>query len=276
MMELRGRTAVATGAASGIGRGIALALGAEGMRVGVADVDAPGASAVAREIGERAFPLALDVTSNASLEAGAKEVAARTGGVHVLVNNAGVMLPLRPIAEASDADWEYILSVNLLGVVKCVQAFLPQLRAHAPDAHIVNTASMGGLVAVPGFPIGPYVTSKYACVGYSESLRGELAAEGIGVSVLCPGMVTSNLSATSARNRPARLGRQGAPAPGGATPDPGLAARMMRPEDVGPVVVRGIRANRLHIFTHPNARPQVERRFAAILADFDAEARARG
>jgi len=120
------------------------------------------------------------------------------------------------------------------------------------------------------------VTSKYACVGYSESLRGELAAEGIGVSVLCPGMVTSNLSATSARNRPARLGRQAAPAPGGATPDPGLAVRMMQPEDVGPVVVRGIRANRLHIFTHPNARPQVERRFAAILADFDAEARARG
>ncbi len=240
----------------------------------MADVDTDGAAAVAREIGPTAFALALDVTSEASLEAGAKEVAARTGGAHVLVNNAGVMLPLRPLSEASVADWEYILSVNLLGVVKCVAAFLPQLRAHAPDAHIVNTASMGGLVAVPGFPIGPYVASKYACVGYSESLRGELAPEGIGVSVLCPGMVVSNLGASSARNRPSRFGSQAAP-PAGPAADVKLVARMLKPEDVGPAVVRGIRANRLHIFTHLDARAQVERRFAAILADFEAEARER-
>jgi NAD(P)-dependent dehydrogenase (short-subunit alcohol dehydrogenase family) len=276
MKDLTGRTAVVTGAASGIGRGIALALAAEGMRVAVADLDADGAEAVAREVGGGAFPLALDVTSNDSLEAAAKEVAARTGGAHLLVNNAGVMLPLRPMSEASDADWDYVLSVNLLGVVKGVRAFLPQLRAHAPEAHIVNTASLGGLVAVPGFPIGPYVASKYACVGYSESLRGELAPEGIGVSVLCPGMVVSNLGATSARNRPERFGGQAAPPASGAAANPALAARMMAPEDVGPVVVRGIRENRLHLFTHLNARSQVERRFAAILADFGAEERERG
>jgi NAD(P)-dependent dehydrogenase (short-subunit alcohol dehydrogenase family) len=274
MKELAGKTAVVTGAASGIGRGIALALGAEGMRVAVADLDGEGAAAVAREIGPAAFPLELDVTSAASLEAAAKQVAERTGGAHVLVNNAGVMLPLRPLCEASEADWDYLLSVNLLGVVKGVAAFLPQLRAHAPDAHIVNTASMGGLVAVPGFPLGPYVTSKYACVGYSESLRGELAPLGIGVSVLCPGMVISNLGATSARNRPARFGPQTAP-PAAAAANPQIAARMLKAEEVGPVVVRGIRANRLHLFTHLNARPQVEARFAAILADFEAEARER-
>ena len=276
MRELAGRTAVVTGAASGIGRGIALALGAAGMRVAVADLDADGAAAVARELGAGAFPLAVDVTASASLEAAAKEVAARTGGAHVLVNNAGVMLPLRPMSEAREADWDYVLSVNLLGVLKGVAAFLPQLRAHAPEAHVVNTASMGGLAAVPGFPIGPYVASKYACVGYSESLRFELAAEGIGVSVLCPGMVVSNLGATSARNRPARFGEQ-APLPGadGAASSE-LAALMLKPEDVGPVVVRGIRANRLHLFTHLEARAQVERRFAAILADFEAEARERG
>ena len=279
MRDLAGRTAVVTGAASGIGRGIALALGAEGMRVAVADLDADGAAAVAKEIGPAAFSLSMDVTSNDSLEAAAKEVSARTGGAHLLVNNAGVMLPLRSMSEASDADWEYLLSVNLLGVVKCVRAFLPQLRAHAPEAHVVNTASMGGLAAVPGFPIGAYVTSKYACVGYSESLRGELAPEGIGVSVLCPGMVLSNLGATSARNRPDRFGSQVAPLPTEAVANPGalhgLAARMLKPEDVGPVVVRGIRENRLHIFTHLNARPQVEQRFGAILADFEAEERAR-
>jgi NAD(P)-dependent dehydrogenase (short-subunit alcohol dehydrogenase family) len=275
MRDLAGRTAVVTGAASGIGRGIALALAAEGMRVAVADVDADGAAAVARELGPAAFPLLLDVTSSASLEAGAKEVAARTGGAHVLVNNAGVMLPLRPMSEASDADWDYLLSVNLLGVVKCVAAFLPQLRARAPDAHIVNTASMGGLVAVPTFPIGPYVASKYACVGYSEGLRGELAPLGIGVSVLCPGMVVSNLGASSARNRPARFGAQAPPPAAGADASAELAALMLKPEDVGPVVVRGIRANRLHLFTHLDARAQVERRFATIRADFEAEARER-
>jgi NAD(P)-dependent dehydrogenase (short-subunit alcohol dehydrogenase family) len=274
MKELGGRTAVVTGAASGIGRGIALALAAEGMRVAVADLDATGAAAVAGELGAGAFPLALDVTSNESLEAGAKEVAARTGGAAVLVNNAGVMLPLRPMSEASDADWEYLFSVNLFGVVKCVRAFLPQLRAAAPDAHVVNTASLGGLVAVPGFPIGAYVASKYACVGYSESLRGELAPEGIGVSVLCPGMVVSNLGATSARNRPARFGSQSAPA--GAAAGSALAELMIQAEAVGPVVVRGIRENRLHLFTHLDTRTLVERRFAAIAADFEAEARARG
>jgi NAD(P)-dependent dehydrogenase (short-subunit alcohol dehydrogenase family) len=275
MKELRGRTAVVTGAASGIGRGIALALGAEGMRVAVADLDADGAAAVAREIGADAFPVGVDVASATSLDAAAKEVAARTGGAHVLVNNAGVMLPLRPMSEASDADWEYILSVNLLGVVKGVAAFLPQLRAHAPEAHIVNTASMGGLIAVPGFPIGPYVATKYGCVGYTESLRGELGSLGIGVSVLCPGMVVSNLAASSARNRPARLGPQ-APPPADLAADAEAAAPFMIPaEEVGPVVVRGIRANRLHLFTHLDAQAMVERRFAAILADFAAETRER-
>jgi NAD(P)-dependent dehydrogenase (short-subunit alcohol dehydrogenase family) len=263
-----------TGGASGIGRGIALALAAEGMRVAVADVDAEGASAVAKELGRGAFALRVDVTSSESLAAAAEEVRRQTGGANVLVNNAGVMLPLRPMSDATEADWEFVLSVNLLGVVKGVAAFLPQLRAAAPDAHVVNTASMGGLAAVPMFPIGPYVTSKYACVGYSESLRGELAPLGIGVSVLCPGMVSSNLAASSAKARPLRLGRQEAPAASSA-PDPALAAHFMEAEDVGPVVVRGIRANRLHLLTHLEARAQVERRFQGILADVDAEARER-
>jgi NAD(P)-dependent dehydrogenase (short-subunit alcohol dehydrogenase family) len=271
MKDLAGRTAVVTGGASGIGRGIALALAAEGMRVAVADLDAEGANAVAKELGPEAFALRVDVTSTDSLAAAAEAVRERTGGANVLVNNAGVMLPLRPMSEASEADWEFLLSVNVLGVVKGVVAFLPQLRAAAPDAHVVNTASMGGIAAVPMFPIGPYVTSKYACVGYSESLRGELAPLGIGVSVLCPGMVASNLAASSVRARPARLGAQAAP-PRPDAPDPALAAHFMNAEDVGPVVVRGIRANRLHLFTHLEARGQAERRFRGILADFEAEA----
>ncbi len=166
MKELRGRTAFVTGAGSGIGRAIALACAAEGMNVAVADIDAASAAAVTGEIaqqGARSIAVPVDVTSSESLRAAAKETVARFGGVQLLCNNAGVMLPLGPLEEKSEADWEFVFAVNLFGVVKGVQAFLPQLRAAGPgNAHIVNTASLGGVVAVPGFPIGVYVASKYA------------------------------------------------------------------------------------------------------------------
>ena len=277
MRELSGRTAFVTGAGSGIGRGIALALAAERMQVAVADIDAASAERVASEItgrGGRAFAVAVDVTSQASLDAAAAEVAARAGGVHLLVNNAGVMPPLGPLVERSDADWHYVFDVNVYGPVRGVRAFLSQLRANAPEAQIVNTASLGGLVPVPDVPVGVYVASKYACVGYSESLRLELAPEGIGVSILCPGTTRSNLMATSARNRPARFGGpEAAPLPPPAPPE--LEAVTLDPEALGPMVVRGIRENRLYIVTHPEWRGEIERRSAAILADIDAEARAR-
>jgi NAD(P)-dependent dehydrogenase (short-subunit alcohol dehydrogenase family) len=276
MKELRGRTAFVTGAASGIGRGIARACAAEGMNVAVADIDGAGAREVSAELaakGAQAIAVPADVTSSESLAAAAKETAARFGGVNLLCNNAGVMLPLGPLEEKSDADWEYVFSVNVFGVVKGVQAFLPLLRAAGPgNAHIVNTASLGGLVAVPGFPIGVYVASKYACVGYSESLRGELEPEGIGVSVLCPGMTASNLTTTSARHRPQRFGgADPLPAQGSAPKE--LEATFMDPDRVGRAVIHGVRENRLHIFSHVDARPMVERRFAQIAADFEAAAR---
>jgi short-subunit dehydrogenase len=163
--------------------------------------------------------------------------------------------------------------VNVLGIVKTVQAFLPALRESAPDAHIVNTASLGGLVSEVQAPLGAYVASKYACVGYSEMLRAELAPAGIGVSVLCPGMVASNLMGTSAENRPEAYGAQAAPEipeAGAVDADPSrFAALAMPAEDVGPVVVRAIRANRFHVITHPQTRPLVEDRFRAALEDFD-------
>lgn len=277
MQKLVGRTAFVTGAASGIGRGIALALGAEGMRVAVADLDAPGAERTAREIAERggqAFAIAVDVTSQVSLDAAAKEVAARTGGVQLLVNNAGVMAPLGPMAERSEDDWHYVFDVNAFGPVRGVRAFLTQLRRSAPDAQIVNTASLGGLVPVPETPVGVYVASKYACVGYTESLRHELAPEGIGVSLLLPGMTRSNLMATSARNRPERFGGP-QPPPAPPPPIPAIEAMTIEPEAIGPMLVRGIRENRLYIATHLEFRPLLEARHAAILADFDAAARAR-
>jgi short-subunit dehydrogenase len=158
--------------------------------------------------------------------------------------------------------------------VKTVDAFLPALRDSAPDAHVLTTASLGGLVSEVRAPIGAYIASKYACVGYSEMLRSELADAGIGVSVLCPGVVASNLLGTSAENRPEALGEQAAPqlaaanGAGGASAA-ALGVHAMPAEDVGPIVVRAIRANRLYVLTHPRARSLAEERFRAMLEDFD-------
>jgi len=277
MDDLNGRVAVVTGGGSGIGRGIAFGLGAEGMTVAVADIQRASAEAVAAEIesaGGRAIGIRVDVTSVESLAAAATEVAARTGGVNLLCANAGVLARVGALADHTIGDWEYTLSVNVMGVVKTVAAFLPALRERAPDAHIVTTASLGGLVSDVRAPIGAYVASKYACVGYSEMLRAELEPEGIGVSVLCPGVVASNLTLTSASNRPDTFGEQAAPqlaAPGGTSGDeaPQFPAYAMAAEEVGPIVIRAIRAHRFHVLTHPRARPLVETRFRAMLGDFD-------
>ena len=277
MNDLNGRVAVVTGGGSGIGRGIALAFGAEGMMVAVADIQQANAEAVAAEIesaGGRALGIGVDVTSVESLAAAAANIIAQFGGVNLLCANAGVIARIGPLADHTIGDWEYTLSVNVMGVVKTVAAFLPALRRSAPDAHIVNTASLGGLVSQVRAPIGAYVASKYACVGYSEMLRAELEGEGIGVSVLCPGVVVSNLPVTSADNRPHAFGEQLPPqvaAAGSAGPDdaPQLPLYAMAAEDVGPIVVRAIRANRLHVLTHPRARRLVEERFRAMLGDFD-------
>jgi NAD(P)-dependent dehydrogenase (short-subunit alcohol dehydrogenase family) len=244
------------------------------MTVAVADIRLASAEGVAAEIesrGGRGLAIGVDVTSVESLAAAARDVVARAGGVNLLCANAGVLARVGSLAEHTLGDWEYTLSVNVLGIVKTVAAFLPALRRSAPDAHILNTASLGGLVSDVRAPIGAYLASKYACVGYSEMLRAELAGEGIGVSVLCPGVVASELMGTSAANRPEAYGAQAAPqlaAPGvtGAPPPP---ARAMPAENVGPIVIRAIRANRFHVLTHWQARPLVERRFQAMLEDFE-------
>ncbi len=277
MNELSGRVAVVTGGGNGIGRGIALTLGAEGMTVAVADIQESRAAGVAGEIesaGGKALAIVVDVTSVDSLGAAAAKIIAQAGGVNLLCANAGVLARVGALAHHSIEDWDYTLSVNVMGIVKTVAAFLPALRQRAPDAHIVNTASLGGLVSDVRAPIGAYIASKYACVGYSEMLRAELAPEGIGVSVLCPGVVVSNLMGTSAENRPRAFGEQTAPdlaalVGAGGDAAPALPVYAMAAEDVGPIVIRAIRANRFHILTHPRAKPLVEGRFRIMVEDFD-------
>ncbi len=269
MKELRGKAAVVTGGGSGIGRGIALALGREEMSVMVADIEAASAEAVSKEIvesGGRALATRVDVTSEASLDELCQRSLSALGAVHLLSNNAGVLVPMEAMRTKTTADWEYVFSVNVFGIVKSVQAFLPGMLEQG-EGHVVNTASMAGLVALPTLPIGIYTASKYACVGYTEMLRGELAGTGVSASVLCPGMVKSNLTATSARNRPDTFG--GPDAVPGATP-PDMEARMMDAAVVGEIVVRGVREDRLHLITHPESRALVEQRFRGLLDDFDA------
>jgi len=272
MRDLAGKQAVVIGGGSGIGRGIALGFADAGLDVIVADIETGAAEAVGAEVrsrGVRALGRRVDATDPASLEALAEAAVQAHGAVHVLSNNVGVVID-KPLGQCTDRDWAWGIEFNFLSIVRGVTAFLPRLRAHGGEAHIVGTASLAGVLALPSSPampahLGIYTATKHALVAYSEMLRGELAPERIGVSVLCPGLVKSNLAATSARNRPERFGGP-LPDPGG--PRPGVEAMMMPAERVGPVVVAAIRANRLHILTHPEARPAVEARQAAMLDDF--------
>ena len=253
MQDLAGRTAVVTGGGQGIGRAIALALAEAGMRVAVLDIEADAAERTAGELearGTRSFARRVDVTDERSLADAAAAVSRALGPVHVLSNNAGVSAPQGPIAGKTDADWQWVFSVNLFGIVKAVQAFLPGMRAHGEGGHIVNTSSMAGLIAVPELQVGVYTASKYACTAYCEILRAKLATEGIGVSVLCPGFVNTNIY-DSGRNRQAEYGESDiTPTPEGEQRRAMLNAmreQMMQPAEIGELVFEAVRTRNLYI-----------------------------
>ena len=274
MEQLEGRVAVITGGGSGIGEGLAHACHAAGMRVVLGDVEEDQAARVAndvRELGGDAIAVRADVSSRESLE----ELAARAyeafDAVHLLCNNAGV-LSVSPLVETPETDWEWTLGVNLMGPVHGVRAFVPRMREQPGDeAHIVNTGSVAGTFAIPGLPIGVYTASKYAVVGYSEMLRLELAGDGIGVSVLCPGGVATRIQ-EAGRNRPDALGGpvEQAPEDLARQQERGDRPRGMEPREVGERVLDGVRANRLYIFTHADQRGPVEERYHDMMAAYDA------
>ena len=280
MDELQGRGAVVVGGGSGIGRGIAMGFAAEGMTVLVADIDPESAAAVSDEItfhGGDARSRRVDATDDKSLAGLAEFAQGELGKVHVLANTVGVVADT-PHVEAPEAEWSWFVEFHLMSAVRSVNAFVPLLLAHGEGGHIVLTSSMAGLLALPpshtgGVNTGLYTVMKHALVGYSEMLRGELAPQNIGVSVLCPGLVQSNLGTTSAKHRPERHG--------GALPDPmaerGPIQGAMPNEDVGPIVVRGITGNRAYIITHPETAPLVKARQDAVMDDYAyfAEAAAR-
>jgi len=262
MRELEGKTAFVTGAASGIGRAIARSLAREGVAVAVADIDLAAAKLAAEEIvsaGGRAIPVACDVTSEPSLEAAADETADALGNVHILCNNAGAFAVTR-LEDTTRKDWEWLLEINVVGVVNGLHTFLPRMREHGEPAHVVNTASISGHLPVVGLSV--YTATKFAVVGLTECLRLELAEDCIGVSVLCPGIVKTALVETSSRHRPSRHGEHAA---GDDESMKTLVESGSDPAAIGDRVVEAIRAGEFYIFTHPHIRPAFETRFQEIV-----------
>jgi NAD(P)-dependent dehydrogenase (short-subunit alcohol dehydrogenase family) len=267
--DLAGKVAVITGSGSGIGRSVALELASKGMHVVVSDLDPGAAKLVADEVAERgvrSLAVETDVGDRASVEALADAAYGEFGAVHVLHCNAGIALLLL-LENTTDADWDLITRVNLFGVVNGIQAFLPRMRAQDGEKHIVCTASMSGIVAFP--TLGAYTATKYAVVGICETLRQEAAKDDIGVSVLCPGPVQTNIGTNSDKQRPNAFGDALALA-GDRTPEEAAASMTyLSPDDVGRLVRIGIENNELYIFTHPELAVPARMRFDEIARGYE-------
>ena len=261
--NLEGKVAVVTGAASGIGLGIARQLRASGMEVVIADIQPRELERAAAELG--ATGVVTDVSDAESVRNLASATIERHGAVHVVVNNAGVG-PAAPISALRLSDWQWMLGVNLWGVIHGVDAFLPLLKQNPEGGHIVNTSSVGGLMAGPG--MAAYSVTKFGITALTESLVQELAAEDskVGASLLVPGTVTSNIK-ESLRHRPAGL-EDGGLVDVDLASGPDLGMRWMEPDEVGVLVVEAIKAGDLYIVTHPEAWPMVSARHDAIAAAF--------
>ena len=270
MRELRGKVAVITGGASGIGLGMARAFAGAGMRLVLADIEPAAAESAARALRERgaeARPIRVDVTEPGSVEALARDVFAGEGAVHVLCNNAGVCVEA-PVAGGSDDDWDWLFAVNVHGARNVLRAFVPRLRAQGEPAHVVNTGSFNSLLPV-GF-LGIYTATKFAMLGLSESLRQELAPDGIGVSTLIPLGVNTRLD-ESQRNRPAGQPRN----PLAMKASEAALRAGQAPDAVGEAVLRGVREGARFIFPDGSMVGVLRAQLGAILGAME-EAAARG
>ncbi|HEX6411436.1 MAG TPA: SDR family NAD(P)-dependent oxidoreductase [Burkholderiales bacterium] len=268
MKKLKGKVAAVTGAASGLGRSMALAFAAEGMDIALADVDEVNLTAVADEVqekGVRAITLKVDVSQAAQVDAFRDQAIARLGAVHVVCNNAGVA-PLGPLWESSVGDWEWILGVNLWGVIHGVRAFAPALIAQN-EGHIVNTASVAGLISPPG--MGAYNVTKHAVVALSETLYHDLRERKskVGVSVLCPAYVPTGI-ADSERSRPKHLAaseKSRETQAKEAMVRKAVKSGKISAAEVAQAVVKAVKADRFYILTHEGITSAIRARMEDIL-----------
>jgi NAD(P)-dependent dehydrogenase (short-subunit alcohol dehydrogenase family) len=268
MQDFKGKVAVVTGAASGIGRALTARFAAEGMRVVLADVEQDPLDAASRDLaasGAEVLAVRTDVSKHEEIDALAQETIDRFGAVHVLCNNAGVVA-YRPSWELSLDDWRWVIGVNLMGVIHGVRTFVPIILRQGDEGHIVNTSSIAGLLANSGS--APYDVSKFGVVALSETLYHELAmasAGKIGVSVLCPGLVKTQILEAD-RNRPSGPLEQ-------ADMPTGLTREVMRmvmsagipPEQVAGNVLDAIRERRFYVLPHPEFKTRVAQRAATIV-----------
>lgn len=270
MENLQGKVAVITGGASGIGLATARRLAGEGMRIVLADIEERPLSHAVDEIislGTDAIGVRTDVGELSQVRALADRAFDHFGAVHLLFNNAGVAIS-GPIQEMTHEDWEWLMRVNLWGVIHGVEEFVPRMIKQGQGGHIINTASFAGLVANDG--LGVYCVTKYGVVALSECLFRDLRNEGIGVSVLCPMQVETNIR-HSARNRPDELGGPSEIAvhEGPEEEPQNLAGGFITAEEVAAKVVQAVKQGELYILTHPEARPFVRRRFERIDRAFE-------
>ena len=270
MKDLAGRTAFVTGAASGIGLGIATALAQAGVKVMLCDIEQEAlASAVAKlkQTNADVDGVKADVSLKAELQAAADATVARYGKVHILVNNAGVGGGAG-YGQWTDASWNWVLGVNLMSVIWGFEIFGPLIEANGEGGHIVSTASIAGLIAGAG---SAYNVSKYGVVALSEGMRATLKSRGIGVSVLCPGFIRTQI-VDSRRNLPQRFaGDIKDPPPAGPLADfvRGRISTGIDPLYVGELVREGIENDWPYIFTDTEFERAIEDRFANIKQGFD-------
>ncbi len=271
MNNLKGKVAVVTGGAGGLGRAMAMHFAREGMHVALADIDQAALDATAGELkalGARAIGVRADVSRGDDVEALARRVVAELGGVHVVCNNAGVS-PLGLAWENTVADWQWMLGVNLWGVIHGVRTFTPLLLAQ-DEGHIVNTASVAGLINPPNSAM--YNVTKHAVVALTETLHHDLGEKKskVGCSVLCPAYVPTGI-ADSERNRPAELAN---PASVRKSPEQLAKEAMLQKavrsgklsaDDIGAAVLAAVKDNRFYILTHPRIKGAIRARMEDIL-----------
>ncbi len=276
MKELADKVAFITGGASGIGFGIATALAQAGVKVMLADIEKAALDKAVeglKRTNAAVEGVVADVSLREAIEEAAEKTIERFGKVHILVNNAGVGGEGR-FERSTPRGWDWVIGVNLMAVIHGFQIFVPLMKRHGEGGHIVSTASMAGLISSPG---SQYVVTKHAVVALSEATRGELAQAGIGVSVLCPGVIRTNIMTTS-RNVPERF--KGRTAERSAIESDPATAQMIAaltkridegidPVYVGELVREAIEQNELYVFTDTEFEPMVDARFAGIKKAFD-------
>jgi NAD(P)-dependent dehydrogenase (short-subunit alcohol dehydrogenase family) len=270
MKDFTDKVAFITGGASGIGLGLAEGFGREGMKVMIADIEQKALDGALEKLHAAqitAEGVVCDVASRKSVQAAALATIAKFGKVHICCNNAGVGVGGQ-IGHVPERDWDWIIDVNLKGVVHGAETFAPLIAQHGEGGHIVNTASLAGMIGAPF--LEPYHATKFAVVAMSEGWRIQLAPMGVGVSVLCPGWVKTRIM-ESPRNKPERYGGphvvRAQDAPGYELLQAGVDPSMLAAR-----VIEAIKADELYIFTHAEYKPILAQRFNSILSAMDTAA----